>query len=204
MRKPVWMLFCAAALSLIGATSPAAADYDDDNDVDDTRIYGGLWLGFGGDAEFDQDNVDADLGGTLGGQFGVDFVTSRYFSLGGEARIGAAKLQDTGDRSKLIDLDFKPRLRLPLYRLPIELYAALPVGITIPRLADIASDNSDNYDGKVGWNIGVGVGANWFITESFGLNVEPAWLMHRFKVEGANNDYTLKQFALFLNAVIAL
>ena len=202
MRKPVWMLICAAALSLIGATSPAAADYDGDNDVDDTRIYGGLWLGFGGDAEFDENNVETDLGGTLGGQFGVDVLTSRYFSLGGEARIGAAKFQDTGDRSKVIDLDFKPRLRLPLYRLPIELYAALPVGLTIPRLADFANDNE--LDGKVGWNIGAAVGANWFITRSFGLNVEPAWLMHRFKVDGANNDFTLKQFALFINAVIAL
>lgn len=201
MRKPVWMLICAAALSIFGATSEAAADYDD-NDVDDTRIYGGLWLGFGGDAEFDENNVDADLGGTLGGQFGFDIVTARYFSLGGEARIGAAKFQDTGDRSKIIDLDFKPRLRLPLYRLPIELYAALPVGLTIPRLADFANDT--NLDGKVGWNIGAAVGANWFITDSFGLNVEPAWLMHRFKVDGANNDFTLKQFALFINAVIAL
>lgn len=201
MRKPVWMLFCAAALSLFGATSNAAADYD--RDIDDTRIYGGVWLGLAGDASFDDGEPitrDVDYSSTLGGQLGIDVVTAKYFSLGGEARIGASKLLAGGDRSKMIDLDFKPRLRLPLYRLPIELYATVPVGITIPRLVDFDED----ANGKVGWNIGVGAGLNWFITRGFGVNVEPIWLRHHFKVDGPYNDITVQQFALLINAVIAL
>jgi hypothetical protein len=187
---------------MFGASSRAEArDYDYDG-VDPTRLYGGLWLGFGGDAEFDGDRQFAgDLETTLGGQFGVDVVVARYFSLGGEARIGASRWVRTGDRTKLIDLAFKPRLRFPIRRTPLELYFAVPVGVTIPRLAD---GGPPGVDGKVGWNLGVGGGLNFWITESFGLNVEPMWLVHRFGTDGPGNpDYTLKQFALFLNAAVA-
>ena len=170
--------------------------------VDATRIYGGLWLGFGGDATWDGDGEFAgDLETTVGGQFGVDVVASRYFSLGAEARIGAVRWK-IDDRSKLVDLDFKPRLRLPLSHLPLEFYVAVPVGLTVPRLADFGEEQGD---GKVGWNLGAGGGVNLFVTEDFGLNAEPMWLMHRFKVDGpSDGEFTLKQFALFLNAVIAL
>lgn len=201
MGRHVSFLFCAAVLSVFGAASHAAArpvDYDDR--VGPVRLNGGLWLGFGGDAEFDGDDQFAgDLETTLGGQVGVDVVVLRHLSLGGEARIGASKWIRTGDRTKLVDLNFKPRLRFPLGRTPLELYATVPVGITVPRLAD-----GGPGDGRVGWNLGAGGGLNFWITDSFGLNAEPMWIMHRFKVDADGDpEYTLKQFSLFLNALIA-
>ena len=201
MGRHVSFLFCAAVLTVFGAASNAAArprDYDDR--VGPLRLNGGLWLGFGGDAEFDGDDQFAgDLETTLGGQFGVDAVVLRHLSLGGEARIGASKWIRTGDRTKLIDLNFKPRLRFPLGRSPLELYFTVPVGITVPRLAD-----GGPGQGTVGWNLGAGGGLNFWITDSFGLNVEPMWIMHRFKVDADGDpEYTLKQFSLFLNALIA-
>lgn len=191
MRRGVCFLLAVAALSVFGATSSVSADDDYDNDaIDATRLYGGVWLGFGGDAEIDGDDQFAgDLETTVGGQIGLDQVVSRYFSLGAEARFGRAAWK--AFNSKLIDLDFKPRLRLPLRR-SIELYAAVPVGITIPRLDD------DLPEGKTGWNIGAGAGINLFITDDFGLNAEPMWIMHDF------DDFRIKQFSLFLNAVLAL
>jgi len=194
MRRDVCCLLSIAALFVLGATSSAAArDYDDD-DIDPTRLYGGLWLGFGGDAEVDGDDMfTGDLETTVGGQLGVDRIVSRYFSLGAEARFGAIKWKQF-DGSKLIDLDFKPRLRLPLRSLPLEFYAAVPVGLTIPRLRDI----NGRPDDKIGWNVGAGGGVNFFITDDFGLNAEPMWLMHDF------GDYRLKQFSLFLNVILAL
>lgn len=193
MHRHVRVLIAVAALSLFGAASRAAADDYDDDRIDPTRLYGGLWLGFGGDAEVDgDDNFAGDLETTVGGQLGLDRVMSRYFSLGAEARFGRVKWK-AFNGSKLIDLDIKPRLRIPL-RAPIELYAAVPVGITIPRLRDV--DNAP--DDSVGWNVGAGAGINFFITDDFGLNAEPMWLMHYF------GDYRLKQFSLFLNAVLAL
>jgi hypothetical protein len=195
-------MVCACVLTVIGASARAQARDRDYNDVDPLRLYGGVWLGFGGDAEFDGDRQFAGgLDTTLGGQFGVDAVILRHLSLGGEMRIGAAKWERTGDRTKLIDIDFKPRLRFPLGRSPVELYFAVPVGLTVPRLADMGPPGSE---GKAGWNLGVGGGLNVFITDSFGLNAEPMWLMHKFKTDAEGDPYyTLKQFSLFLNAVLA-
>jgi hypothetical protein len=193
----------AAFLTLAATLHPRASAQDREGGrVDATRLYGGLWLGFGGDATWDGDGEFAgDLETTVGGQFGVDAITTRHFSLGGEARFGAVKWK-VDDRSRLIDLDFKPRLRFPLRKLPLEFYVAVPVGLTVPRLARLGEAP---HDTKVGWNLGAGGGVNLFLTEDFGLNVEPMWLMHRFKTHGANDgEFTLKQFALFLNAVVAL
>jgi hypothetical protein len=205
MRRYVSFVCLGAVLIVCSASSRVQArDWDREyNGVDPTRLYGGLWLGFGGDAEFDGDDQFAgELETTLGGQFGVDVVVLKHLSLGGEARIGASKWIRTGDRTKLIDLDFKPRLRFPLGRSPFELYFAVPVGVTIPRLAD---GGPPGVDGKAGWNLGVGGGVNFWITDFFGLNVEPMWLVHKFKVSSDDGDnyYTLKQFSLFLNAAFA-
>lgn len=192
MRKQICCLLSVAALLVLGGISPAAADVGD-HDIGATRLHGGLWLGFGGDADVDGDNEFAgDLETTVGGQFGVDRLVSRYFSVGAEARIGRVGWQQF-DNSKLIDLDFKPRLMLPVTE-SFELYAAVPVGVTIPALSEVANAP----DGKTGWNIGAGAGATLFLTDHFGINAEPMWIMHDF------GSYQLQQFSLFLNAVVAL
>ena len=112
------------------------------------------------------------------------------------------KWNSTGDRSKVIDLDFKPRLRFPLRNTPLELYVTVPLGLTVPRLGDV---DTGNTDGKLGWNIGAGAGLHVLLTDHFGLNIEPIWLLHRFKIEVAvaENDFTVKQFSLMANAVLA-
>lgn len=191
MRRDALYLLGSAILLFFATTSPAAArDYEDG--IDPFRLYGGLWLGFNGDADIDGDHEFAgDLKTTVGGQVGVDAVVLRHLSLGGEARFGAVRWK-VGDSSKLIDLDFKPRLRFPLRSAPVEFYATVPVGITIPRVPDNAPD------AKTGWNFGAGAGINFFFTKDIGINAEPMWLMHDF------GDYRLKQFSLFLNLVLAL
>jgi hypothetical protein len=201
-RRHAWYLCLSTVLAIFTATSHAAAQ-GDDNLIDDTRLYGGLWLGFGGDAELDgDDEFGGSLETTVGGQFGLEQVIARYLSIGAEVRIGAVKWNSTGDRSKVIDLDFKPRLRFPLRNTPLELYVTVPVGLTVPRLGDV---DTGNTDGKIGWNVGAGAGLHVLLTDSFGINVEPIWLLHRFKVEGGGekNDLSVKQFSLLINAVLA-
>ncbi|MFM2417773.1 MAG: hypothetical protein RL385_2496 [Pseudomonadota bacterium] len=194
------LLGYALIATIAGSVSPAQADaYADHDRYDPRRLYGGVWLGFAGNAHADA-AFGGDLDTTLGGQLGMDWVTHRFVSLGFETRIGASKWERMHDRSKLVDLDFKPRFR-PLAIGPFELYVAVPVGMTIPRLADVGDTN---LNGKVGWNIGVGVGANLFLTRRFALNVEPNWLYHHFKVDGPANDIALTQFSLMINGVIAL
>jgi len=202
MPRHASVLCLSTMFALFIAVSPAAAQ-GDDNLIDDTRLYGGLWLGFGGDADLDGDGeFGGDLETTVGGQFGLEQVIARHLSIGAEVRIGAVKWNNSADRSKVIDLDFKPRLRFPLRNTPLELYLTMPVGLTVPRLGDVETGDTD---GKVGWNIGAGAGLHVLLTDHFGVNVEPIWLMHRFTVEGGGdeNDLTVKQFSLLVNAVLA-
>jgi hypothetical protein len=184
--------------AVLFGTVHATASAQDGVRVDGSRLYGGVWLGFLGDAQLPGDEAyRVNVRTTVGGQFGLDVVGSRNFSLGAEARIGAAAWK-VGDRTKLIDLALKPRLRLPVNE-AVEFYFAVPVGLTVPRLSDTSED------AKVGWNLGAGGGLNLFLTESFGVNVEPMWLRHSFKVAGAEGgDMVIKQFALFLNAIIEI
>jgi hypothetical protein len=209
-----------AALSVFsGASTASADDHDRDGYRADIRLYGGLWLGFGGEAEIEgalrgpfglgevRGSTHPDQVTTLGGQVGFDIPVLRFLSLGGEARFGTFNTETFADndvdRSKLIDLDFKPRLTLPLRHSPIELYFTVPVGLTIPILADDFGGD-DGIDGKLGWNLGIGAGINFWITRSFALNLEPNYLMHWFDLDVpvGSGSVKLQQFTLFLNAVL--
>jgi hypothetical protein len=203
MRTRLGISFTAVLLTLLGLSSVAFADdWDGYERRDRTRIYGGVWLGFGGDIEYRGYDV-GNLGKTIGGQGGVDVLVARYFSLGGEVRVGGFKAENFDQRSRLIDLDFKPRLRLPLRHTPIELYLTTPVGLTIPRLADVDGRGTDE---NIGWNVGIGGGANFWITHNFGFNVEPIYLIHHFGVDGTDGDdkVKIKQFSIMLNGVFAI
>jgi hypothetical protein len=202
MRTRLGIRFTAVLLTLLGLSSVAAADdWDGYDRRDRTRIYGGVWLGFGGDIEVHGYDV-GDMGKTIGGQTGVDVLVARYFSLGGEVRVGGFDVGHFDDRSRLIDLDFKPRLRLPLRHTPIELYLTTPIGLTIPRLSDIRGQGTDE---NIGWNVGFGGGANFWITHNFAINVEPIYLIHKFGLDGTdgNGNVTVKQFSILINAVWA-
>jgi hypothetical protein len=222
MYKRVCLLIGLASLTFFATLSSASADVRErdgyyDGYRDNVRLYGGLWLGFGGKLKTDYTGPlglvsvagSDDQVTTIGGQVGVDVPIMRYLSLGGEARIGSFNgktLDDRGvDRSKLIDLDFKPRLTIPLRRSPIEVYFTTPIGLTIPILADDYGDGT-NFDAKVGWNLGIGAGLNFWLTRSFALNVEPMYLMHWFDLDvpTGSGSVKLQQFTIFLNAVFAL
>ncbi len=201
MPKYVYALCLSSLLAVFATTSPAAAD-DHTNLIPDTRLYGGLWLGFGGDADLDGDGeFGGEMKTTVGGQVGLEQVLARYFSLGAEVRFGRAKWK-YGNNTKLIDIDLKPRLRFPLRNTPLELYVAVPVGLTVPRLGDYQNNDTD---GKIGWNWGVGPGLDVLLTDHFGINIEPLWLQHHFKVDGLDSGDSLKvkQFSLLINAVLA-
>ena len=163
-----------------------------------TRLYGGIWLGFAGHSEMDGNFYRPYGASTVGGQFGVDVVGfHEIFSLGAEVRFGAAK-SSAGERSNLLDIVLKPRLRLVPENCPLEFYFTVPVGFTMPRIRDAGASGNAN----VGWNLGLGGGMNLFFSEHFGINVEPLWLTHRFKVDGG--QLKISEFALFLNAVLAI
>jgi len=211
-------LGATALLACSALASQADAQYRDrDRDAPPRlRLYGGVGIGFGGELEVDGPGPfdaipDQDLTTSIGGQVGVDAVVLSLLALGGEVRIVGWNTEDFDDndvdRSKLVDIDFKPRLRFPLVNDRLEIYGALPIGLTIPILADdFAGDANEGVDGTVGWNLGVGGGMTFFVTPRFGLNVEPMYVMRWFGAEGGGQDadLTMKQFTLFVNAVIAI
>jgi hypothetical protein len=175
---------------------------------------GGAHFGIAGDLKPDRDggpfDNGADLATTYGGHFGVDAVVFRFFAIGGEARFSAFNTEDADargiHRSFLLDFDVKPRLRFAFARERMEFYFSTPLGLTVPILSsDI--DANGRIDGKPGFNLGVGGGFTFFITQHFGLNVEPMYVMRWFGVEGPGGndiDLLMRQFTLFTNAVIAL
>lgn len=219
MARTPFILLSTFALVLCSATVVAAQDGR--RTPGNVRFYGGLGVGFGGesdveghvpvfgDVDFDE-FFGGDLVATFGVQVGADFVVHRFLALGLEYRFGMFNTErgkdDDVDRSKMFDFAFKPRGRYAFDSIPLELYLTVPVGLTIPRFSDEVV-GEDDVDERIGWNLGAGAGATYFFGRRLGVNLEPIWLMHRFKADGpfgVDGTFTTKQFNLLLNAVFAL
>lgn len=174
--------------------------------IEGLRFYGGFHvdvIGKGkfkgdddGESFYDKSKVDP----TPGFQLGAGYVW-RHFGIGGELRMNWLRFKGDADREKLIDLVAKPRVSYPLRGLPLELYAALPLGLSIPKI----KDDDDAY--KVGLAVGLMFGASYFFTEDLAVNFETGWIMHRYKATDDTVDatVTINQFSLInLNMAYAL
>ncbi len=169
------------------------------------RVYGGFNVAVGGNAKLTSDNAflgtpSASLDPTIGLQGGMDYVLHDYFAIGGETRFLWWKTDGAGDRNFFWDLDVKPRGRYAFSNLPLEVYGALPIGLTVPALKGEA-------EGKVGFNVGLLGGAYWFFTENLGINAEMGWVFHRIGQDyvGTSAHIKTNQFLLLCpNFVYAL
>jgi hypothetical protein len=139
------------------------------------RFYGGFNVAIGGELKID-DGGGLDLDPTIGLQFGGDYVLHEYFSIGGETRFLWFKVDGADGRDFLWDLDVKPRGRYAFRDLPLEIYGAMPIGLTVASFDGPAK-------GGAGFNVGLLAGANWFFNEHMGVNAEIGWVFHRFKFE---------------------
>jgi len=170
------------------------------------RIYGGFSVAIGGDWKGETDTgffrskFESRLDPTLGLQGGVEYVVMDYFSIGGEMRFLFPKEDGEPDRHFLWDLVVKPKGRYVFPELPLEVYGAMPLGLTVAGI-----DGPD--EGTVGFNIGLVGGATWWLNENMGVNAELGWVFHKFGIDQSNaeKDVTMNQF-LFLcpNFVYAL
>ncbi len=141
-------------------------------------VYGGVRLGAGGSIDYDPGGA-GDLTTTLGLQGGADYVIMDYFAAGGEFRLAGFNTDSQDDygsgRSYLFDFVVRPRGRYAFPNMPLELFATLPLGLTIPSINDDWS-----ADGKAGFTLGFGAGANYFFSEHIGLGGELLYLKHWF------------------------
>jgi len=168
------------------------------------RIYGGFYLAVGGDLQWTDNRYNAfggaaaSLNPTVGLQSGVDYVLHDYFSIGGETRFLWWKVDGGTDRNFLWDIDVKPRGRYAFHNIPLEVYGALPIGLTVAGIKGEA-------EGKPGFNIGLVGGANYWFTSRLAVNAELGWNFHRFgySVPGAPTQHVkMNQFVCIPTANI--
>lgn len=157
------------------------------------RVYGGFNVALGGELKDERSVLAPNLDPTVGLQAGVDYVMGEYFSIGGETRALFWKPDGQAKRNLFWDIDVKPRGRYAFDDMPLELYGALPIGLTVPGL-------QGDLEGKVGWNVGLVGGVNYFFNENMGINAELGWVFHQYKygIEGlpGTGSARMSQFLL--------
>ena len=138
------------------------------------RVYGGMRVGVGGGFKTvkPSHNVILTSPATPGIQVGADYVLHKYFALGAETRLNWAGTRDGNERVMIWDLVVRPRSHYQLPSMPVELYGAVPVGLSVTNWPE------DNATGKAGATLGLTGGANYFFTSHLAVNLEMGWLWH--------------------------
>ena len=129
----------------------------------------------------------------IGGQLGLAFLIHRLIGIGFEARVTTfTETDDEYDEGRMGLLEFvvSPSVRYSVTGLPIELYAVLPVGLTVPFAGQYVDDH-------VGPTLGLAVGAVWFFVPHVGISFDVggsvAWIGDRavFSTLSANLVFAL-------------
>lgn len=194
----------------------SAAFAQDLENSDDGHLDVKLMLGLGGEAELDVDN---DLGAgdsqddmELGYGLGVAYMVPlhRYFALGGQLAVFSwttERLDEANaDRNMLIDLSLVPQLKYAVSR-SVELYASLPLGLTIDAWGEDEFANAE-VTGGLGFNLALMLGVRGAIGDSWGLLGELGYVYHAFShtlevdtpVGTAENDFDISTGQIGLNA----
>jgi hypothetical protein len=166
-------------------------------------------LGLGGDVE------GADLAPTFGGAVHYEHPLMKYFVLGGLVGLQSWNTElgnDQGlDRSMFIDVSVLPKARVALNE-RVELYIAVPVGITIS-FADGASLGGSDANTGFGWNLQPMFGGQFAIIDGFGIMGEMGYMLHSFShtltlsdpnMTESDFDVDLQQFLVTAGVFIAL
>lgn len=135
------------------------------------RVYGGIRLDVAGNFVYMDAPVDRHADPTIAFQGGVDYLLHEYFALGGEMRFNFVKEDGDNERQFLWDLVVKPRGRYQFTNIPLELYGALPVGLSV-------AAGLHNLDGGASATLGLLGGATYFFTEHLGINGETGAMFH--------------------------
>lgn len=175
--------------------------------------------GFGGDAEASLDldagvdpaDEDAELETSLGVGASYDVAVAKLLSLGGLFRVTSWEARrytweiDEDNAGLAFDVAFLPRLRFAARRL--EIYAAVPIGLTLATKEDnftfYALDSE--YDMGWGYNLGIFGGIQFPLAPDLALFTELGWLARGITQQGhakgnSDNDaeleYSTGQFTL--------
>lgn len=204
----VSLLAALTAPLVVGESRAHAQDGDDDLALAPRLHLRGVLTG-GGKVELEVDDNSADddlvIGG--GGAAEIEFPLRRYFSLGASGTFTSWQADiedDDARRNFVIDADLVPRVRVPLgERGRSAVYVGVPVGLAIDILSDDYTDAVEGLGGElsagVGLHLGGRLGAQLFVTDSFGFVLEGGVdfraMSHRLEGPlGGDERFLLKQY----------
>ena len=155
----------------------------------------GFHYGFSGDIK---EPVSAPLVSTFGFNLRGDVPVEKYLVLGPLFQFGTWR-PDTNpapDRSYYVDIDFYPRVRLPITtpKIDFQLWAGVPIGLTLdfwgPDVPGVSTVG-------IGWNYGLMLGGAVHFTPKIGLFTEVGWVQHKATHDSEPNLYLhLSQWVL--------
>jgi hypothetical protein len=169
-----------------------------------THMLAAFHLGFPGEVDIDGQELESTT--TLGFNVRGDTPIAGYLLLGPMLQFGAWSPDVTPepDSNYYVDLDLVIRVRVPFTtsKLNYQVWAGMPVGLTLGMLGNEVPGVSDV---GLGWNIGVLLGGAVHFTPKFGVFAEAGWLQHKL-AHGADVgpalDFALRQFCLNVGLVL--
>ncbi len=158
----------------------------------------GFHLGFSGKHEVrgPDASVRSELDTTYGVNLRSDVPVARYLLLGPLFQFGAYRVDRSPKPSRdyYVDIDLYVRGRLPIEvdKLALQLWAGMPIGLTLGFLgATTAGESGDPRALSgfgVGWNVGFLVGGAIHFSKKFGMFAEAGWVAHRTSHAYENRD----------------
>jgi hypothetical protein len=142
------------------------------------RLYAGARIGVGGGFKpkgFKPGLYSASP--SPGAAVGFDWVIFKYFAMGAETRLTWIKQESSNQKYMLWDLGLKPRVLYRIKPQPIEIYLAVPGGLTVNK------PDQSWEKGHISGSVGVSGGATYFFNDAWALNAELGfnWAFLRFK-----------------------
>jgi hypothetical protein len=192
--------FGIAALLLVPALLTAPAVADDDS----VRVAPYFILGFGGEVEIPLGpfgSIDADLDPTLGGGVRFEVPLLRFVAVGASvAYAGFLVDAEDAEREHVLDFDafVKGRFVVSVGPRAAELYALMPLGLSLWIPSDEDADN------EVGWNLGVLFGAGLDITANARVFGEIGFLRHDISLDEDLGDLEALQARFHVGVSFAL
>ena len=207
-----------------GAAQPASSEPSAEA-VMATRIGAFVVLGLGGESEVDAEGpgtpFESDMLTTFGLGVQFEFPVHKLFVLGGGPIISFVNDESNDDadygRSILLDASVYPKVRYPFGSgsTTAEVYAAVPVGLSVMFLNGDITDAADDVGADIstpfGFNLGFMAGAQVSFAEGWGLFGQLGYKYHSvaYTIEApgftdTDLDLTYGQFQLNAGAVWSL
>ena len=186
VRHTITFAALLSSLALLPVNSAAAQNADFPMD---SQWAVKLMLGMGGDVELDPDGtavtVEDDLEVTVGGGVHFLYPVIKWFAIGGQVALQSWSPDSADDSNLLLDIVALPAGLLPLTD-NVQLTLSVPIGISFDFIDDDFVGNnlvSAEVGTGVGFTIGIMLGAQFALSDSFGLLAELGFVGHGWEHE---------------------